>query len=95
MAQNVGKVIWFNREGFGFIAWADAAGTPQKDMFVHYSGIEQEGFRTLKKDDEVTFDVGTNNRGEPIAVAVVRTKEAPPAPRTPRTGGGERRGHDD
>ncbi len=70
--MNKGKVVWFNKEGFGFIAWSDGAGVPQKDMFVHYSGIDQEGYRTLKKDDDVTFDVGVNHRGEPIAVQVSR-----------------------
>lgn len=68
----MGKIIWFNREGFGFIAWSKD-GVPQPDMFVHYSDINQEGFRTLKKDEEVVFDVGVNHRGQPKAIAVTKT----------------------
>src|SRR5207248_857538 len=48
-----GKVKWFNEaKGFGFI---ERAGGP--DVFVHYSAIVGDGFRTLQEGDEVTFEV--------------------------------------
>ena len=50
-----GKVIWFNnKDGFGFIEWF-VQGTKQKDLFVHFSDINCEGFRTLKKEQCVSF----------------------------------------
>lgn len=54
-----GKVKWFNpRKGYGFIATPDGP-----DVFVHYSGIGGEGFKTLREGDEVTFDVVEGEKG--------------------------------
>ena len=54
-----GKVKWFNAEkGHGFITTEEG-----KDVFVHYSAIQCEGFRTLEEGDSVTFDVMESNRG--------------------------------
>lgn len=54
-----GKVKWFNQEkGFGFIV--DETG---KDIFVHYSHISQEGFKTLDDGQEVVFDVVEDDKG--------------------------------
>ncbi len=66
----VGQVVWFNnRDGIGFIEWADLAG-PQKDMFVHFSDINCEGFKTVKKGQKVSFKIGQNNKGQPKAINV-------------------------
>lgn len=55
----IGKVKWFNAEkGFGFIS--QEAG---KDIFVHYSHIEQEGFKTLEEGQEVEFDITETDKG--------------------------------
>lgn len=64
--KHEGLVIWFdNKAGFGFIEWENP-----KDMFVHFSDICCEGFKTLKKGQKVVFGVGENNKGQPKAVDV-------------------------
>ena len=61
-----GKVKWFNAEkGYGFIEGQDG-----KDVFVHFSAIEQEGFKTLEEGQEVEFNVVEGARG-PQAANVV------------------------
>ncbi len=52
--MNTGTVKWFNAEkGFGFIS-NDEGGD---DIFVHFSAIQAEGFRTLSEGQKVTFDI--------------------------------------
>lgn len=71
----VGTVVFFrNKPGYGFLSW-EKDGEPQKDMFVHFSDIQSEGFRTLKKDQKVSFAMGVNNKGEPKAVEVEVVEE--------------------
>ncbi len=54
-----GKVKWFNNEkGFGFIT--DEEG---KDLFVHQTSIQADGFRSLDEGQEVSFDVEKDERG--------------------------------
>lgn len=66
----VGEVCWFcPRKGIGFISWSKE-GVKQKDMFVHYSDISCEGFKTLLKAQKVSFGIGTNMHGDPKAVNV-------------------------
>lgn len=55
-----GKVKWFNAEkGYGFIQREGG-----KDLFVHFSGIKSEGFKTLEAGWNVEFDVIQGDRGE-------------------------------
>ncbi|MCL4319104.1 MAG: cold shock domain-containing protein [Firmicutes bacterium] len=62
-----GRVKWFSAEkGYGFLEREDGG-----DVFVHYSAINGEGFRTLNEGERVEFDVVEGDRG-PQAANVVR-----------------------
>jgi CspA family cold shock protein len=64
--MNKGTVKWFNStKGFGFIT-NDEGG---EDVFVHFTGIASDGFKSLEEGAKVTFDVVDGNRG-PQAVNV-------------------------
>ena len=59
MSQVNGKVKWFNeKKGFGFLT---REGGP--DVFVHFSAIKSEGFRTLAEGQEVSFDIEEGQKG--------------------------------
>ena len=61
-----GTVKWFNAEkGFGFISVPG-----EDDVFVHFSAIQSEGFKTLEEGQAVEFDVVQGNRGEQAANVV-------------------------
>jgi len=56
----VGTVKWFNsQKGFGFITTQEG-----NDVFVHYSGIKEDGFKTLEEGQQVEFDVTEGQKGE-------------------------------
>ena len=62
-----GTVKWFNAEkGFGFIEREGA-----DDVFVHFSAIQDEGFKTLEEGQTVTFDIEEGDRG-PQAANVIK-----------------------
>ncbi len=63
----VGQVKWFSREkGYGFIEREDG-----DDVFVHFSAIQDEGFKTLDEGQQVEFDIIEGERG-PQAANVVK-----------------------
>jgi CspA family cold shock protein len=70
LAQYTGTVKWFNNaKGYGFLG---RDGGP--DVFVHYSSIQIEGYKSLKEGDEVEFDIVEGTKG-PQADQVVRLRE--------------------
>ena len=65
--MNKGTVKWFNNQkGYGFIS--DEAGI---DVFVHYTGLNMEGYKTLEEGQEVEYEVTEGAKG-PQAINVVR-----------------------
>jgi CspA family cold shock protein len=64
---NEGTVKWFNEsKGYGFISQENGS-----DVFVHYSAIQGDGFRTLNEGDRVSFEIGDGPKG-PHAINVTR-----------------------
>lgn len=58
--MNKGTVKWFNAtKGYGFITNQET----NEDIFVHFSGLAMEGYKTLEDGQEVTFDITEGNRG--------------------------------
>ncbi|NMP26904.1 transcription antiterminator/RNA stability regulator CspE [Rahnella sp. SAP-1] len=67
MSKLTGQVKWFNEsKGFGFISPADGS----KDVFVHFSAINSEGFKTLAEGQQVEFTIQDSPRG-PSAANVI------------------------
>ena len=67
--RSTGKVKWFNEnKGYGFILQDVDGG---RDVFVHYSEIRQEGYRTLNEGEVVEFELAESPKG-PQAKEVIR-----------------------
>ncbi len=65
--MNKGTVKWFNNQkGYGFIS--DEQG---KDIFVHYTGLKMDGFKSLEEGQSVTFDIVEGEKG-PQATNVIK-----------------------
>jgi CspA family cold shock protein len=66
--EKQGKVKWFNdKKGYGFIAQEGG-----RDVFVHYSNIKQDGYKTLAEGQDVSFEIVDGPKG-PQAINVMRT----------------------
>jgi len=67
-AMSEGKVKWFNeRKGFGFIESDEG-----QDVFVHFSAIQDNGFKTLQEGQRVSFDILKGEKG--LSAANVKTR---------------------
>lgn len=66
MAQHTGKVAWFNNaKGYGFLTYPEGT-----DVFVHFTAVESDGYKSLKEGESVEFDVETGTSGRPQAARV-------------------------
>jgi len=62
--SQTGKVKWFNdSKGFGFVTPDDGS----KDVFVHFSSIQGDGFKSLAEGDHIEFDVQPSDKGPKAA----------------------------
>jgi CspA family cold shock protein len=60
LAQYEGKVQWFNNaKGYGFLGRNDGGA----DVFVHFSSIQKEGYKSLQEGEPVSFDIITGEKG--------------------------------
>lgn len=66
--MNKGTVKWFNaQKGFGFINGEDG-----EDIFVHFSGLAMDGFKSLEDGQNVAYDIAQGNRGlQAVNVSVI------------------------
>ena len=76
MAQYSGTVKWFNNaKGFGFLGREGG-----NDVFVHYSSIQLDGYKSLKEGEAVTFDVIQGPKGPQADQVTVQRKPAAVTP---------------
>lgn len=79
MSRLTGTVRWFNNsKGYGFLGRDD--GGP--DVFMHYSAIVRDGYKTLREGEPVTFDIIQGDRGRPQADKVVPLHDEKSPPRS-------------
>ena len=65
--NNTGTVKWFDsKKGYGFITPSEGG----KDLFVHHTSLQMEGYKTLNEAQTVEYEVGTSDRGD-VATNVV------------------------
>ena len=65
--NNTGTVKWFDsKKGYGFITPSEGG----KDLFVHHTSLQMEGYKTLNEAQTVSYEVGTSDRGD-VATNVV------------------------
>ncbi len=70
----VGKIKWFSdAKGYGFI---DTGGT--KDLFVHFSAIQQSGYKSLREGQEVEYEVAEGPKGPQADKVILHADEAVP-----------------
>jgi CspA family cold shock protein len=78
MGQYKGTVKWFNNlKGYGFLGRDDG-----KDVFVHFSSIQKDGYKRLQEGDEVVFDIIEGEKG-PQADRVIRQTKSTPSEAVP------------
>ena len=66
--MNKGTVKWFNsQKGYGFITNSESG----EDVFVHFSGIVSDGFKTLEEGQEVTFEITQGEKGAQATNVVI------------------------
>lgn len=64
--RKFGRVLWFkDHKGFGFLRPDDT----EEDIFFHWSYLKVEGYKTIKPNQRVSFELGENHKG-PMAVAI-------------------------
>ena len=68
-----GTVKWFDaKKGFGFIVSPEVEEVKDKDVFVHYTKIQMEGFKKVEAGEVVSYDLLWSDEGKPQADNVVR-----------------------
>ena len=85
--RRTGSVKWFSRvKGYGFIAPDDQ----EKEIFVHFSGIDAEGYRNLEQGQHVSFEVEDTPKGpQAVHVTIVASDADAPAPSGETSAGAE------
>ena len=85
--RRTGSVKWFSRvKGYGFIAPDDQ----EKEIFVHFSGIDAEGYRNLEQGQRVSFEVEDTPKGpQAVHVTIVAADAEAPAPSEGTSAGAE------
>ena len=65
--NNTGTVKWFDsKKGYGFISPSNG----DKDLFVHHTSLQMEGYKTLNEAQTVSYEVGSSDRGD-VATNVI------------------------